>query len=246
MLSILIAPKIYNRTRPTHQSNNEQYIFTHNIFNHYKIMIDRSKQIIPDSQAVVRCLDPKMLVLLDSHSTFTINELSQRIDPSIDSSIDSSLEQLLSKEKINIIFNKVHPGNCDFSKIIKDINEAIKPLVFSLSTDQLNIIYEKIRTDRRYGSSDFIKTIFLETTVKSIQSVKSVANILMGGTNVSLLQPDGKGWQKGKLKICFEFTPEEPESVSTQEKTVKIHSSPLDEIRQLSNELASAKATEQN
>ena len=139
-------------------------------------MIDLPTQIIPDSNAVVRCLDPKMLVLLDSHSTFTINDLSQRIDPSINSSIDSSLEKILSKEKINIIFKNVHPGNCDFSRITDDINEAIKPLFLSLSTDQLNLLYEKIRIDRRYGSSDFIKTIFLETTVKSIQSVKSVAN----------------------------------------------------------------------
>jgi KGK domain len=212
-------------------------------------MTDRSKQIIPNSEAVVRCLDPKMLVLLDSHSTFTINELSRIIDPPIDEPINLSLEELLSKEKINIIFNKVHPANCDFSKIIEDINEAIKPLVLSLSTDQLNLIYEKIRIDRRYGSVDFIKTIFLETTAKSVQSVqsvKSVANILIDGTSISLLQPDGKGWQKGKLKICFEFIPEEPESVIIQEKPVTTHLSPLDEIRQLSNQIASVGSIERN
>jgi KGK domain len=215
-------------------------------------MIDKSKQIIPDSEAVVRCLDPKMLVLLDSHSTFTINKLSRIIDPSIDELINLSLEELLSKEKINIIFDKVHPGNCDFSKIVGDINEAIKPLVLSLSTDQLNLIYEKIRIDRRYGSSDFIKTIFLETiaksvqSVQSVQSVKSVANILVDGTSISLLQPDGKGWQKGKLKICFEFIPEELEPLSMQESPITAHFSPLDEIRQLSNELASVGSIEQN
>ena len=71
-----------------------------------------------------------------------------------------------------------------------------------------------------------------------------MANILMDGTNISLLQPDGKGWQKGKLKICFEFTPEEPEPIAIIAKPIETHSSPLDEIRQLSNELASA--TEQN
>ena len=212
-------------------------------------MTDQFKQIIPDSEAVVRCLDPKMLVLLDSHSTFTINELSRIIDPSIDESINLSLEELLSKEKINIIFDKVHPGNCDFSRIIEDINESIKPLVLSLSTDQLNLIYEKIRIDRRYGSSDFIKTIFLETIVKSVQSVqsvKSVASILVDGTSISLLQPDGKGWQKGKLKICFEFIPEEPEPPATLEKPITAHFSPLDEIRQLATELASVGSIEQN
>ncbi len=60
------------------------------------------------------------------------------------------------------------------------------------------------------------------------------------------MQPDGRGWQKGKLKICFEFIPEEPESVAMQSKSVETNSSPLDEIRQLANELASATATEQN
>ena len=62
----------------------------------------------------------------------------------------------------------------------------------------------------------------------------------------NLLQPDGKEWQKGKLKICFEFTPEEAELVSTQDKPVATHSSPLDEIRQLSNDLTSMISIEQN
>ncbi len=82
--------------------------------------------------------------------------------------------------------------------------------------------------------------------MKSIQSVKSVANILIVGTSVSLLQPDGKGWQKGKLKICFEFTPEEPEPIAIHDNPVETHSSPLDEIRQLSNELALVGSIEQN
>ena len=75
---------------------------------------------------------------------------------------------------------------------------------------------------------------------------RSVANILTNGTNVLLLQPDGKGWQKGKLKLCFEFIPEELAPIATQEPPAEIHSSPLDEIRQLSNELASIVSLEQN
>ena len=209
-------------------------------------MTDRFREIIPDPNAVARCLDPKILELLGSHSTFTINELSQKIDPFIDGSIDCSLGNLLSQEELDIIFDTAHPGNCNFSKITKDINEAIKPLVLSLSTDQLNIMHEKIRTDRRYGSSNFIKTIFLETTAGSVKSAQSVANILIDGTSVSLLQPDGKGWQKGQLKLCFEFIPEEDEPVSTQEKPLETQSSPLDEIRQLANELTSMASIEQN
>jgi KGK domain len=185
-------------------------------------MIDRSKQIIPDPNAVARCLDPKILELLGSHSTFTINELSQRIDPSSDN--------ILSEEILNTIFDKIRPSNCDFSEIIKDINEAIKPLVFSMSTEKLNIIHKKISIDPRYGSSNFIKTIFLETICFET-AVSSVANILINGTSVSLLQPDGKGWQKGKLKLCFEFVPEENEPVATKEPLIATHHSPLDEIR---------------
>jgi hypothetical protein len=200
-------------------------------------MTDRSKQIICDPNAVARCLDPKMAALLSSHTTFTIDEISQRINP--------SLEKLLSTEILNMIFRGVNPGNCDFSKIVAEINQIINPLVFSLSTDQLNILNEKIRTDSRYGSSDFIKAIFFET-ISIKNNVNSVANILTEGTSVSLLQPEGKGWQKGKLKICFEFIPEEPESIVTQKTPVETHRSPLDEIRQLANELASVGSIEQN
>ena len=73
-----------------------------------------------------------------------------------------------------------------------------------------------------------------------------INNVLLSGVNCDLLQLDGKGWQKGKLKICFEFIPEEPELVSTQDKPVATHSSPLDEIRQLSNDLTSMISLEQN
>jgi hypothetical protein len=38
-------------------------------------MNDRFKQIIPDSDAVARCLDPEMLEILDSYSTFILGEL---------------------------------------------------------------------------------------------------------------------------------------------------------------------------
>ena len=70
--------------------------------------------------------------------------------------------------------------------------------------------------------------------------------MLMDGTNVRLLQADGKGWQKGKLKICFEFIPEESEPITTQDKPISTQFSPLDEIRQLANELASVGSIEQN
>ncbi len=96
MQLITIAPKIYNRTRPTHQSNTEHHIFTPNIFNHYKIMIDR--QIIPDSSSVIRCLDPEMLEMLDSHGTFIIDEILEKIKEPTD--------PVFSREKIYNIFDR--------------------------------------------------------------------------------------------------------------------------------------------
>ena len=75
MQLITILLKISNRTRPPYQSNDEYYIFAPKASNYYLIMTDRSKQIIPDSQSVISCFDPEILKILDSHSTFTINEL---------------------------------------------------------------------------------------------------------------------------------------------------------------------------
>jgi KGK domain len=59
----------------------------------------------------------------------------------------------------------------------------------------------------------------------------TIEPFFVDGVNCNLLQPDGKGWQKGKLKICFEFIPEEPESVESQKNPIETHQSPLDEIR---------------
>jgi KGK domain len=77
-------------------------------------------------------------------------------------------------------------------------------------------------------------------------SYEILRKVLLSGTECSLLQPDEKGWQKGMLKICFEFIPEESDSVATQSYSVEDRSSPLDEIRQLANELTSMTSIEQN
>ena len=77
-------------------------------------------------------------------------------------------------------------------------------------------------------------------------SYEILRKALLNGTECTLLQPDEKGWQKGKLKICFEFIPEENEPIATQKVTLETQASPLDEIRQLSNELASVGSIDQN
>jgi KGK domain len=163
-------------------------------------MTDRTKQIIPDSEAVARCLDPKILEIFGSHGTFTVSELLEQLKEPI--------EPEFSLEKINAIFTEARSnGNYSHGNFYNDLQKAI---------------------------------LFQDNNVATI------ANILLNGTLCKLLQPDGKGWQTGKLKICFEFIPEESDSLSAQEKLVETNSSPLDEIRQLSNELASVGSIEQN
>ena len=53
-------------------------------------------------------------------------------------------------------------------------------------------------------------------------------------------------YQKSFEPEEYEFTPEEPEPIAIQDNPVEAHSSPLDEIRQLANELASVGSIEQN
>jgi hypothetical protein len=125
-------------------------------------MNNQTKQIIPDSQAVIQCFDKDTLETLDSHSTFTINELLERIKRS-------------------------HFG--------------------SLSVYDVDEFFRKIRSVSNYGPPDFFKEF--NSIFDRKLNRKKIADILVDGTEVVLLQLDGKGWQKGTLKICFEFIPEE-------------------------------------
>jgi hypothetical protein len=65
----------------------------------------------------------------------------------------------------------------------------------------------------------------------------SMQSFLSEGVKCNLLQPDGKGWQKGMLRVCFEFTLEENEPIAVKEDLVETECSSLDEIRQLVNSL---------
>ena len=168
-------------------------------------MTDRSTQIIPDSQAVARCLDPEMLEILGSHGTFILSELLEIIK-------GSSVDPTSFRELSDMIVTMTQRGHSR-DHLFNEIVGFIETKELSVNKDILN---EKVKES------------------------------LLDGMTCNLLQPDGKGWQKGKLKICFEFIPEEAELVSTQDKPVVTHSSPLDEIRQLSNDLTSMISIEQN
>jgi KGK domain len=163
-------------------------------------MTDRTKQIIPDSESVARCLDPNILEIFGSHGTFTVSEL---------------LEQ---------------------------IKEPIEP---EFSLEKINAIFTEARSNGSYSNGNFYHDL-QKAILFQDNNVATIANILLNGTLCRLLQPDGKGWQKGTLKMCLEFIPEEPEAIEVQEKPVEMHQSPLDEIRQLSNELASVGSIEKN
>jgi hypothetical protein len=145
-------------------------------------MNDKNRQIIPDSDSVVRCLDPEMITALESRVTFTTTEL---------------------------------------------IEQMKKPGHLTISKQKLEIIYESARhsgglnLDRLYQKMP--ETVAHETA--------AIVNMLIEGKTCSLLQPDGKGWQKGKLKLCFEFIPEETEAVEPSSDLPTVERSPLDEIR---------------
>ena len=173
-------------------------------------MTDRSKQIIPDSEAVVRCLDPQVLETLDLHDTFVFSELLERLQGSSTDCI----------EKI------------DSAAFIEKLTSTIAGMI--QQGHSRKYLVDKV--------SKLVKGSTLDTQIYN----HKINNAFFSGISCNLLQPDGKGWQKGKLKICFEFIPEEDKPAATQEKLAETHSSPLDEIRQLSNELASGGSINQN
>jgi KGK domain len=179
-------------------------------------MNSQTTKIIVDSQAVIRCLDNSTTKVLGSHTTFTIDELIERINGKTDS--------VISLEKIDGILQRVRvSANYGIPSFQKEINDNLSREADMLSLQEAQLFFSKIRQDRQYSSVDLLEELFEKTAMNSFIS----------GVTVSLLQPGLKGWQKGKLKICFEFTPEETESVVTQKITVENHHSPLDEIRQL-------------
>jgi KGK domain len=173
-------------------------------------MLDRSKQIIPDSQAVVSCFDPEILEALDLHGTFIIGELLEMLKGSSVDCIDFNARSAFIEKLTSTIIEIIQQGHSQ-QYLMNKVSTFIKGSVLDSSRDN-----------------------------------QRINDALLSGINCNLLQPDGKGWQKGKLKICFEFITEEPEPVLHQGKTVETQSSPLDEIRQLSNELASVGSIEQN
>lgn len=183
-------------------------------------MNNQKTQIIADSQAVVPCLDANITRILGSHSTFTIDELLEKINETSNSAIPL--------KKISSIFHKVlNVGNYGSPDLLKEINDILPEMTNHISKEKSQSIFAKIRTNRDYDYQDLLIELNGETAI----------NCFTNGAVVSLLQPDGNGWQKGTLKICFELILEEDEPVATAENSIKTQCSSLDEIRQLANSL---------
>ncbi len=180
MLEISFSLEIH--TKPTLPTSNVQTIL--HSYPIYLIMTTQFNQIIPDSQAVIRCLDKEILEILCSHATFATDEL---------------------------------------------LEKAKQPHFSSLSAEIVHELFRKIRTVGDYGPSEFFDD--LNNKIGRGSSGKTITEMLIDGTKVVFLQPDGKGWQKGRIKICLEFIPEEDEPLVISEKQTEAHHSPLDDIR---------------
>jgi KGK domain len=181
-------------------------------------MNNQTTKIIVDSQAVVRCLDASTTKILGSHTTFTIDELIEKINGNTDPA--TSLEQ------VDGIFQRVRvSASYGIPSFQQEINNILPQEANIVSLQEAQLIFSKIRQNRQYSSADLLEEFTEKTAINSF----------MGGVTVSLLQPGLKGWQKGKLKICFEFTPEEDEPIATKKDVFKTTQSSLDEIRQLVN-----------
>jgi KGK domain len=155
-------------------------------------MTNLSKQTIPNSQSVARCLD----------GTFIMSDLLENA-------------KTLTNEK-----------------------------TFIAQLEALHLSLKNSGYSREYYL-DKIENFLSKNTITANKN-ETFWDVFDDGLECDLLQPDKIGWQKGKLKICFEFIPEEPEPIAIQDKPIQTHSSPLDEIRQLSNELASVGSIKQN
>lgn len=131
--------------------------------------------------------------------------------------------------KVKSLFNRLLKLNHSKNSLLKMIAEVIEKVYYNQSNITDSLLTQKIEMFIRESKS----------TDSNTTEPFAIEPFLLEGINCNLLQPDGNGWQKGKIKICFEFIPEEPNLTATQEHPTETNSSPLDEIRQLSNELTS-------
>ncbi len=116
-------------------------------------MNNLSKQIIPSSQTVARCIDEEIVEILDSHSTFTITELIEIIKL-------SGVDRASYRREL---MNMIQKGNLSHTPFQAELVSFIHG--------------DKIK-ESKYTSYEMLRKALLD------------------GTDCTLLQDDGKGWQK--------------------------------------------------
>jgi hypothetical protein len=125
--------------------------------------------------------------------------------------------------------------NClDGTSLLSDLLKELKPPV----DNQLKTLHRELKAENNvYLYRDRMEA-FINRKIPIENKEMTITELLEDRLDCNLLQPDGKGWQKGKLRICFEFIPEDNEDlIIAQENSVKMPESPLDGIRQLANGL---------
>jgi KGK domain len=135
--------------------------------------------------------------------------------------------------------------NSNGTFVFEDFIEAISDFDTSMITGDIEYEINRIFCNEENGEylrgklESFIKTEVIEKS--KIPSLSIIVKALFNGVNCDLLEPNGQGWQKGKIKILFEFMPEENENQTSQpivssEQTQFMESS-LDGIRKTMSEV---------
>jgi hypothetical protein len=162
-----------------------------------------------------------------------MNDKSKQIIPNANDVIcllDETITESLNSHdtyKATSLFSQLWKLNYRENTTIGLLEEVLEKVYHNQSNISNSTLAKKIQ--------EFIKNKGTNSNHKELSTIKP---FFTDGVNCNLLQPDGKGWQKGKLRICFEFTPESNENlVAIPDNSVKMPESPLDKIRQLTNSL---------
>jgi hypothetical protein len=147
---------------------------------------------------------------------------------------------MMNNQNKQIIPDSQAVANCqDGTFLIGDLLEKLKSSIDDQGSfaNQLKALSLELKAKghSRDHRRDKIEAFIDENTDIANKETNTI-ELFENGVDCNLLQLDGKGWQKGKLRICFEFIPEDDEDlIIMQENPVNIHDSSLDEIRQLAN-----------
>lgn len=89
-------------------------------------------------------------------------------------------------------------------------------------------------TNRTFTVVEFITAIMQMTKKQLGELTEGKENWFGEGLECKILKPGAKGWQRGKVRLALEFTPEDlevPEIFENGELQASKASSPLDDIR---------------